>query len=234
MSDLSTKFAKSGSKICAFAPIYPLNPPNYDDCAPGCYGTYENGIWVKEGNISDFGISFQPPEPEVYNGQGSFSSEKLKTTNMKMNGGVWVIDEDGEAGGTLGVKFSSSEDEMFSVATSGLSVQEMDTSVLDKITSQVHDHKDYKKLRFVVRLISAESYMAFGGQSKDTSVILTGSGEALQDAVAGKVDASLAYAEHENTEFNQILSAAGQSVPVGMVLYEISRDHGCKANNDPQ
>jgi hypothetical protein len=235
MASLSSIFNQACNQACSLAAVYPKNMSNYDDCTPGCYGTIPDGVWTKQGNIApDFVSSFTLPTPGAYTGPGSWSSLKLVTTNMVMQGGVWVVDDGGEGGGQLGVQFSSSSDEMFHVATGGLYVQEIDLDIITQISGAVMQRKNYNQLRFVVKLISANSYVSFGGIAKNASTIITGSAQALQDAVAGQISGQITIAQTNITDINQTIYAGSQLVPVGMQLVEVSEHHGIEVNNESQ
>jgi hypothetical protein len=233
-SDLSRLFAQACNTVCSFAPVYPsMMMSNLDDCMPGCYGTYKDGIWSKLGTLPDFQVSqYIVSDPGTYLGTSTWSSEKMTTVAVYLKGTAWVVGEDGAGDAQGGMQFSDATDTLFHVAVGDTYEYEMDASVLDQITAQVQNRKDGDDLRFVTTLVATNAYLAFGGRTKHAQCVISGDAQALSDAVAGKVSAAVTIAQTNVSDISKNISPGNQMIPVGMYLYQIGK-HGKVMNNTP-
>lgn len=223
MTDLSTVFAQTANKVCSFAPIYPsVLLPNVDDCLPGSYGTYQNGVWSKTGDISDFGVSFTPADPGSYTGVASWSSQSLKTDSVYFNGSAWIVGEDASGDGKLGVRFTDSSSTLFHVAVGDTYDYSMDLDTLTPLVAAVQNLKNGDSLRFVTRLVTSDALLAFGGQTKSAECIVSGDAQALSDAVAGQVTGALTIAQSNVTAIQVDIAPGSQMIPIGMLLYQVT------------
>ena len=225
MAELSVQFNESCVQVCGGAAIYPKNPEPYDNCLPGSYGSFVNGLWSYAGNVNtDLGANITVPDPTEYSGEGSWSSSKLDTTNMALKGTVWVADPEsgGEGGGTVGVQFSSKSGSMFHVATQGLFTQEISTNDLWALYGKVIQSRRYNQLRFIQKLVSCKNVVAFGGGEKDSSLVVTGSAQAVQDVIAGKVSGDVRLDQMQSIDMNQSLTQNGSLTALFVVMYEFT------------
>ena len=209
--------------------IYPTNAAGLE---LGDFGTWNDGLFNKIGNISQFdGMPSIPTEiSDRYIENIQAESDKVSTSVMC--GGVEVegeipVKENPTAASS--VQYSTSKTNSFVLTFSYLNKHSIQNpgSFFEKAWDSAL--KNYPKefstyhYRIIYEIFEAEEYALFGSSSKSSSFGIAGDASAVSNYLSGSVGASLQKTEAENSQLSLYAYENPLVAGVNMMAYSTDR-----------